>query len=261
MNISLKNSEKADKFAYIFQNMKLFTEQVNILFEENRIYIQAMDTARVSIFEVEIDKTWFDIYTREQDTNVCLGINSSLLYKILNTRDKSQELSIKYTEEESDKLEIHFHGENKSAFDKHFVIPLIDIDEQLMEIPENDSHAEISINSASFANIISQLKLFGDTLDISCSEEKILFCSNSVDAGKMTVEINMDDLDSFAINDGANLKLSFSLNNLHNICTYHKICKDVEIKWINEFPMQVTYLIDNSLVKLKFYLAPKMTDD
>jgi hypothetical protein len=129
-----------------------------------------------------------------------------------------------------------------------------------MEIPQNDSHAEISLNATNFANVVSQLKMFGDTLDISCSEEQILFCSNSPESGNMTVEISMDDLDEFSINDGANLKLSFSLNHLHNICMYHKICKDVNIKWINEFPMQITYNIDDSLVKLRFYLAPKFSD-
>jgi DNA polymerase III sliding clamp (beta) subunit (PCNA family) len=130
-----------------------------------------------------------------------------------------------------------------------------------MEIPESDSHAEILINATNFANIISQLRLFGDTIDISCTEEQILLCSNSVDSGKMTVEISMDDLDEFSINDGASLKLCFSLTQLHNICMYHKISKDVQIKWIHDFPMQIKYAIDENLVNLRFYLAPKISDD
>jgi proliferating cell nuclear antigen PCNA len=230
------------------------------MFENERIYIQAMDSSRVSIFEIEIASEWFDTYALGKEANLCLGINASILYKILNTRDKSQELSITYSEENSDKLEIGFKGGSKSVFDKHFSVPLIEIDEQLMEIPQNDSHAEISLNATNFANVVSQLKLFGDTVDISCSEEQILFCSNSPESGTMTVEISMDDLDEFAINDGADLKLSFSLTHLHNICMYHKICKDAEIKWINDFPMQITYNIDDSMVKLRFYLAPKFSD-
>jgi proliferating cell nuclear antigen len=261
MNIALKNSDKADKFAYIFQHIKSFTEQINIMFEEERIYIQSMDSARVSIFEIEIASEWFDTYERTCAGNLCLGINASILYKILNTRDKSQELSIKYDEDESDKLAVRFANGSKSVFDKHFAIPLIDLDEQLMEIPESDSHAEIAINATNFANIISQLKLFGDTIDISCTEEQILLCSDSVETGKMTVEISMDDIDEFSINDGATLKLSFSLVQLHNICAYHKIAKDVKIKWISDFPMQIVYSIDGGLVNLRFYLAPKIADD
>lgn len=261
MNIVLSNSDKADRFAYVFQHMKLFTEQINIMFEETRMYIQAMDNAKVSVFEIDISSTWFDKYERTGDSNVCLGINASTLYKILNTRDKSQELSIVYDAEESDKLAMCFSSKNKAVFDKNFVIPLIDIDEQLMQIPVSESQAEIAINSTNFANIISQLRLFGDTIDISCNEEQILLSSNSIDSGKMTVEISMDDLDEFSINDGATLNLSFSLAQLHNICMYHKIGKDVQIKWINDFPMQINYSIDDDLLKLRFYLAPKMSDD
>jgi len=260
MNIEIKNPSKIESFAYIFQHMKLFTEQVNIMFEENRLYIQAMDQARVSVFEIDISSEWFDKYERHQNANFCLGIQSSILYRILNTRDKNQELSISYDEEESDKLTIQFTSETKSVFDKRFVVPLIDIDEQIMEIPQSDSHAEISLNAANFANVISQLRLFGDTIDITCSEEEILFCSNSIETGNMTVKIGMDDLDEFSINDGSILNISFGLAQLHNICMYHKIAKDVKIRWIPEFPMQVSYSIDNELLKLRFYLAPKISD-
>jgi proliferating cell nuclear antigen len=258
MEIILKNNAKAETFVAIFQHMRIFSDHVNIIFDENRMYLQSMDTSRVSIFEVELQKDWFDNY--ENSTAVCLGISASLLYKILSAREKTQELNIVYNEEESDKLSLHFTSDNKSIFDKHFEMPLIDIEEQLMEIPETDSHAELTINSTNFANIINQLKMFGDTLDIDCSEEKICLHSSGQETGKMSVEIGIDDLNEFSINEGANLKLSFSLTCLHNICLYNKICKEVDIKWITDFPMQVTYKIDEK-AKMKFYLAPKISDD
>jgi len=258
MEISLKNNAKSDAFVAIFQHMKIFSDHVNITFDENRMYLQSMDTSRVSIFEVELHKDWFDKY--ENTTAVCLGISSNLLYKILSAREKTQEINIVYDVDESDKLSLHFTCDNKAIFDKHFEMPLIDIDEQLVEIPESESHAELIINSTNFANIINQLKMFGDTLEIACSEEKIALYSSSQDMGKMSVEIGIDDLNEFSINEGANLKLSFSLTCLHNICLYNKICKDVEIKWIADFPMQISYKIDEK-AKMKFYLAPKISDD
>jgi len=258
MEITLKNNAKAETFVSIFQYMRIFSDNVNVIFEENRMYLQSMDTSRVSIFEVELQKDWFDKY--ESSKSICLGMSTSLLYKILSAREKTQELNIIYNEEDSDKLSLHFTCDNKSVFDKHFEMPLIDIDEQLMEIPETESHAELTINSVNFANIINQLKMFGDTLDIECSEEKIILYSNSQETGKMSVEIGIDDLNEFSINEGANLKLSFSLTCLHNICLYNKICKEVDIKWITDFPMQITYKIDEK-AKMKFYLAPKISDD
>jgi proliferating cell nuclear antigen len=137
----------------------------------------------------------------------------------------------------------------------------MDIDEQLMDIPTMESQAELTLPSANFANIVSQLKLFGDTLDIQCNEEQILLFSNSVDSGKMTVSIPMDDLQAFSINEGADLKISFGLTSLHNICMYHKICKNIDIKWIENFPIQLTYIIEENIAKMTFYLAPKLSDD
>ena len=130
-----------------------------------------------------------------------------------------------------------------------------------MEIPEINSQADLTINSVNFANIINQLKMFGDNLDIECSEEKIILSSTSHETGKMVVDIKIDDLDEFAIDDGEELTLSFSLTYLHNICLYNKLSKDIEIKLTKNYPMKIVYYISDKLAKMTFYLAPKINED
>ena len=82
MKIIINNMQKADCFAALFQHIKLMTDNINMMFEHDRLYVQSMDSARVSIFEIIIPSTWFDEYTVNESVN--LGINSSILYKILN---------------------------------------------------------------------------------------------------------------------------------------------------------------------------------
>jgi proliferating cell nuclear antigen len=261
MNIAINDLAKADTFASIFQHIKLMTETINILFENERMYVQSIDSSRISIIEIELPNTWFSEYTKTTPSTITLGIRVSVLYKILNSREKMQNININY-EENSDVLDIHFFSESKMEFDKRFEIPLIDIDYELMEIPEIDYSAEFTLDSGNFANLINQLKIFGDTMDITCSEEHIILYSNSQDNGKMSAEIKIDDLDMFSINEGDVLNLSFSLNHLHNICLYNKISKHIEIKLCNEYPMKVLYILsgcENS--KMTFYLAPKILDD
>jgi hypothetical protein len=65
----------------------------------------------------------------------------------------------------------------KTVFDKNFEIPLMDIECELLEIPDVDYDAVIQ--SASFANTVSQLKQFGDIMDIACSENEIKFVAKS----------------------------------------------------------------------------------
>ena len=130
-----------------------------------------------------------------------------------------------------------------------------------MQIPSTDSNAEFSINSTTYASLINQLKIFGDTIDIQCSEEKIVLHSISVESGKMMVDINIEDLTEYSINEGEIIKLSFSLNMLHNICMYNKISKEIEIFLTKDYPMKVVYQLGEDNANFTFYLAPKISDD
>ena len=103
MQIIIENSNKAECFTTIFQHIRNFSEFVNILFRPDGIYIQTMDNAHVSILELNIPKEWFSTYECEEDQT--LGINVSILHKILATKDKSQIMNIVYDKEtDSDKF-------------------------------------------------------------------------------------------------------------------------------------------------------------
>jgi proliferating cell nuclear antigen PCNA len=261
MNIIINNPQKAECFASIFQHIKVFTEHINIMFDSEKMYIQSMDNSRVSIFEINLPSDWFDVYTQTNDESCVIGVNASILFRILNARDKTQQINLIY-DKSRDRLEIHFTGENKSEFDKHFEIGLIDIESEIMNIPPIDYQAEFTLESSNFANIINQLKMFGDTIEVKCSEEKIILGSSSSDQGKMYVEIDIDDLSSFIINEGESVNLSFSLMYLHNICLYNKIAKEVDVKLSEDYPMQILYkLPGHDDATIKFFLAPKINDD
>lgn len=261
MNIVIKNALKAEIFALIFQHIKTFTDHIIIMFEKDRFYFQSMDASRVSVFELYIPSSWFDVYIHNKDGSIPIGVNASLLFKILNTRDKSQETHIIYNENDEDKLFIQFVSENSAVFDKRFELPLVDLDVETMDIPTMDSNAEFSIDSANFANIVNQLKMFGDTMDIECSEKKIELKSVGEASGKMVVEIQFDELSEYSINEGETVNLSFSLNMLHNICLYYKISKEVHIHLTKDFPMKVIYYLGDENTKMVFYLAPKIGDN
>lgn len=260
MNIQITNSAKAEVFSSIFQHMKLFTESINIMFEPGRMFIQAMDSARVSIVEMYLPADWFDKYENTKGGTITLGINTTIMFKVLSTRDKIQSILLTYDMDQSDKLGIEFTSESKSVFNKNFEIPLMDLDEEMMEIPPMEYQAEFSLPSSNFASIVSQMKLFGDTLQFECSEDKIQMSALSVDMGKMNVNIPIDDLNAFSINEDEELDLSFSITHLSSICAYSKIAKDIDICITNNYPIRLTYLLNDNGAKFVFYLAPKIND-
>ena len=66
MNIQLKNEDKCSIFVNIFQNLKLFTTNININVNEEKFYIQGLDSSHVSIFELNLLSPWFNNYEIEK---------------------------------------------------------------------------------------------------------------------------------------------------------------------------------------------------
>ena len=282
MEIIIRNSDKADKFAAIFQHIKLFTEHISVSCSKTHMRMQCMDTAHVAIIEMSLPAKWFDVYTLSEDdgANVRIGFNATYLHRILSSRDKDQQIQLVHSSEDADRLLIHLtkpedsfvsdtgsvnakkEKEKKTNhFDKHFELPLIDIEEETMDIPEIEYAAELAMHSSQFADIVAQLKMFGDTMEVQCSEERIALASTSQDQGKMFVEIGINDLSEFAIDEGADLALSFSLTYLKHFCAYNKISELVAIKFGDSYPMRVSYSLgEEEDANLVFHLAPKIAD-
>lgn len=266
MDIVINGPEKCSTFCQLFQHLKLFSSNINIQFESNRMYIQTMDSSRISIIEVILPHTWFFSYSVTE--SVCIGVNTNNLFKILSSRENSQNISIRFDTENSDVLYISFHSDNKAVFDREFEMPLIELESEIMSIPPYDTNADITMCSSNFASIVSQLKMFGDNVNISCNENKIVLSSSSQETGKMNVNIEIDDLNSFAINDGVELELSFSLQYLNNICLYHKISREIEVKFTEGYPLKAIYHLDlnddsssDTSARIIFYLAPRIDDN
>jgi Proliferating cell nuclear antigen, N-terminal domain len=196
MEIIIRNSDRADKFAAIFQHIKLFTDHIAITCSETHMKMQCMDNAHVAILELSLPASWFDVYHLAK--SVRIGFNATFLHRILSSRDKEQQIQLVYSSEDTDNLLIHLtksdaisiseevvtesdaasvntkmktkekkQKEQKpvtNTFDKHFELPLIDIEEEGMQIPDIEYTAELAMHSAQFADIITQLGYDGGSM-------------------------------------------------------------------------------------------------
>ena len=264
MDLLIEPPEKCEQFTTLFQHIKFMTEHINLVFEKHQLYVQCIDNSHIAILELCIPASWFSRYDHTSAANITIGINVLLFHRILNAREKTQQIHLLYTINE-DRLAFHLTSEKKTEFDKHFEMPLIDVDAEMMEIPAIDYQAELSLSSTHFYGLVHQLKMFGDTMDIQCSEEKIMLASHSQNQGKMFVEIEIDDLSAFAIEESRKLHLSFSLAHLNNIMQYHKLAKEVELGFSESAPMKLKFHLasstDSTPLALVFYLAPKINDE
>lgn len=251
----------------IFQHMKQFTDCLNIMFKEDEMFIQSMDNGRVLVFEIRLPKNWFDLYEPGYGTTT-IGIHTSMFFKIMNIRDKSQELVLETNPSTSHLNILLQKSPNKTIFDKHFELPLMDIEYDLMDIPHIDHQADFSLESTTFATLINQLRIFGETVTIDCTEEHIQMSSNSPEHGKMMTNIPIEDLQEYAIEEGETLSISFALKYMHDICLYQKISKHIMIGISGNYPMKVRYDLgctedesQSDKSEMCFYIAPRIDDN
>lgn len=260
MFLQISNPIRAEKFNIIFQNIKLFTDNINITFTEDQIDIQCIDPAHVAILEVHIGSSWFDKYELSDNIeSLVIGANSNLMGKILGTRDKIQDITIECSDD-PDTLSMKFVSEDKNVYDKMFEMPLIDLDVDVMEIPAMEYEAEFSMPSYIYSSLMSQMKLFGETMDFDCSEDNIMLHSSSIETGKMSAEISIDDLNEFSIDEGGELNISYSLSYMCNVANFHKLSNEIELKFKQDYPVQLKYNLGAPDANVVFYIAPKINE-
>ena len=257
MDITINDINKLETFTNLFQHLKLFTGSINIHCNEEQMYIQTMDSSKISIIDIMIPKTWFCSY--KCDSSIVIGISTVILHKLLSSRDKTQTMQIIYKIEEKDKLFVHMNSIHKTVFDRDFEAPLIELETELMNVPIIEYQADILLTSTDFALLISQLRGFGETLQFVCNENHIEMISKSIDSGKMSVFVEISNLSSFEIEEDIELNMSFSLNPLHNICQYCKSFPQVDIKLHSEYPLYIRFKEDNLIIS--FYLAPRIVEE
>jgi proliferating cell nuclear antigen PCNA len=262
MNILLSEPTKAELFTSLFKDLKIFTNEINLMFEKGRFYIQSMDSAHVLLFEITLSSQWFTNYTLISN-NVVVGINTQLLYQCLYVREKNQSLEMNYIIDKGDQLFLRFESTSETEYKKSLELPLMDISSELMSIPEFEENVSFTIDSTNFSKTINELATFGDKIEFRCNENGIAFISkNTSQQTKMKVDIDLEQVSSYSIDEGLSLELCFSAKYLQQICKFGKMSKNISLYIHKSFPMKIIYSLgSDSNETLVFYLAPMIDDD
>ena len=261
MKLSIVNKTKKDIFISLFQLLKSCASVVSIIFYEDHLYIQGMDKAHVCLFDIKIFSSWFSSYEFDDSDSNKICVDTTIFHNVLSINQEHHTVIIHF-EGDADSVNIDLINSTpeskKGDFDKFFKLPLADVDTELLGIPEVEYDAEFSMPAKKICEIASQLLLFGDTINVKCSEEKIDLASSGV-CGEMAVNIPIDDLSEFSISEGETIDLHYSLNYIQKMCLTTKLSSEIEFGISGQFPMRIKYdLGDNSQVI--FFIAPKMVD-
>lgn len=259
MKIVINDKVKKDIFTALFQTLKSCTNIICVIFHHDYLYIQGMDKSHICLFNVKILKSWFNEYNKNNNDAEKICFDTQVFYNIISTKQDGHSINIHFNND-TDNLNIDLIAQEntvKGEFNKFFKMPLVEFDYELMSIPAVDYDADFSISSKKIFEITSQMNTFGDDINIKCSDEGINLITTGV-MGEMLVNIPIDDLSEYSINEGDDINLNYSLVYIHKMCITNKLSSEIQFSISKEFPMKIKYdLGDNSIVE--FYIAPKST--
>ena len=276
MKLSIENKSKLEMFVALFQLLKNWSSQLNLQFEPDQLYIQTMDKSHICLSNIVIKAAWFSEYFVEEATSIAVDTGS--FATMMNYAVKHNKVDIIFNQ--ADKLFINLlsatvSGATVSAtsagagsasgtttsstnFDHFFELPLMDAEQENLSIPTVDYDVEFSMDSKKFSDLISELMVFGQNLNIVCTEDLLEF-NSSGDTGKLKVNIPIDSLNEFAISEGEKLDISYSLAHIGKMCLSSKLSGEIGVGISAEYPMSLKYSLgeDSSVA---FFVAPKIAE-
>lgn len=254
MKILIKDTHKTNKISIIFNNLKQFSDTIVLNFDVNGIYIQGMDSAHICLFECKITKEWFDGYDFHKNDISEIGISTKILGKVISTFKEDQDMELEVNNN-SNYLKLNFIN-GKTSCDKFFELPIIDIDNEKLIIPEQESDVDLTLSSKRMYDLVSQFQIFNDEIEMSFTDTDILMKASGVD-GSMSVKMSLDDVTEYAIGENSLLKQTFSLRYIHMMCHFNKLSSEIIMAFKSNHPMLLFYDLENNSY-IRFFMASKL---
>lgn len=145
--------------AKVVDAIKDLVQDCNFDCNDSGIALQAMDNSHVALVSMMLKAEGFSPY--RCDRNIALGVNLVSLTKVLRAAQNEDILTLK-AEDAPDSLNLVFES---SAADRisEYDLKLMDIDQEHLGIPETEYAATISMPSAEFRRICTDLMAMSES--------------------------------------------------------------------------------------------------
>lgn len=224
------------------------------------IVISSMDKSHMVLAHMNLESKNFE-YFYCKFPNIIIGVNMFHLFKIVNTIESNDTMTMYITEEDYNHGNIKYlsfkfeNGEINQC--RTYKLRLIDPIETDLEIPANVKYSSIiNMPSSDFQKIIRDLSSFSDRLEIKSVGDELIFSLNgpyaSVQIKRSESENNMSFVqkdDPVYVHQGF-----YSLKYLSYVIKCSNLCSSCELYLSNGMPLIVSYNVA-SLGELKLCLA------
>lgn len=253
--------KEAQLLKKIVEATKELVNDVSFDVSNTGLSMQAMDSSHVALCFMHLKNEGFDRF--RCDKKQSLGLNLASFSKVLKCANNDDTVTLK-AEEKADTITLMFENRAQSKF-MDFELTLMDIDSELLTIPDTEYECVIEMDSSEFQKIIRDLQVLGDTCWISCTKEGVTF-SVKGDIGTANIVLkhtaSTDDKDSKGIKIEMQeaVNLCFTLSFLNHFTKATPLSKKVTLSMSPDIPVVVEYNMEGAGY-IRYYLAPKADDD
>lgn len=229
----------------------LFSE-VNLHFSPAGVRMQAMDASHVSLVLFCVDAGDFDAYTCDKE--FVAGVRIKALHDLLKMGSWRDVLTMQGGST-MDHLTFLLERPDGSRT-SNFVLKLMDIEEELYDVPEVTLDADVAVASDEFFQIC---KDFSSVTDALCLEVDKVGCKlvGEGDMSSCAVVLHPSGTTQIAVQTP--YKANFALRYVNLFAS--ALSETVHLRFAKDTPMCVAYEFGNTgRSHLRFFLAPKMED-
>jgi len=218
-----------------------FLSEGNFRFSDSGIKFRAIDPSQVLLVNYVMDKAGFDKYDVEPNF---VGLDIAELAKIMSRTQANDKLVMDLNDSE---LSLTLQGE----FERSFKLPLIDVPDEDVSIPEHEFDAKVEINARLLKESLKDASLFGSSV-VFRVEGKDFFLDAKGSAGSLNISSKASKKCKVTAN-GKKVESKYSLSFLQNIAKEADPETMVTLELKTDTPLKISYEIGKN--PIQYHLA------
>jgi proliferating cell nuclear antigen len=233
----------------LFEALKDILTDVNLLISPDGLKIISMDGSKQAVVNLKLEASKFEIFNCK--SNITAGLNMTSLYKIIKSVKNSDIISFYILESSATKLYIEIDNKEKKT-NILTVLKLLDIDEDILDIPNIEFDTVKTMPSNDFQSYIRELSIITNKIKLESKENKFTL---SGEGDFAETKINVGDSNNELVDSNVSASGTFYIKYLLLFTKSTNLCTTVEIYLKNNYPLILVYNVAN-LGKLQYCLAP-----
>lgn len=243
----------------LFEVIKPYIKETNIMITPEYIKISTLDIAKASVTYVKLDAKKFESYYCKKP--IIIGIDTATFFKAIKSANRRETITFYMDGDDTDKLGIEladlFQGKVKG-----YKIPLLALEEKMVHVQNMEFDYIINMPSVQFQQIIKDIHLLdGKIVEIKSVGKQLIFsCTDGIadfrtaiseidDAmnkdQKALLQQNGEDIRSVKFSKSSDniVQGKFKLSYLMNFIKASHLCESMNLLLTNDQPLVLEYFV------------------